>query len=69
MSLKDRTMYPAGDDKGHQVGLAQMEGEALFEDGRKGKYSNVVYFDLQTGKSLTYLGYTKITFEEDSWFY
>lgn len=63
------TVLPAGDGPDHFVGLGQRQGQAVFSDGRKAKYSNVFTFDFVRGKSLTSEGYTKMAFDDNSWLF
>jgi hypothetical protein len=69
MSGPNPTMLPAGDDERHSVGLGQRSGEAVFNDGRKAKYSNVFVVDWYRGKSAEMWGYTKMVFEDNSWLF
>ncbi len=63
------TILPAGDDKAHVVGLGQRTGKAVFKDGRKAKYSNVFFMDLYPGQNVSIWGYTKMAFDDGSWFF
>lgn len=69
LSGPNPTMLPAGDDENHMVGLGRREGEAVFSDGRKAKYSNIFVVDWYKGKSAAMWGYTKMLFNEGSWLF
>jgi hypothetical protein len=57
---------PAGDVRGHIVGLNTREGIVVFEDGQTADYSMAGTFDYMLGKGGTVTGYTKMTFKDDS---
>jgi len=69
MSGPRPTMLPAGDDENHYVGVGHREGEAVFSDGKKAKYSNVYMLDWHRDGSSDSWGYTKMVFNDGSWLF
>jgi len=63
------TILPAGDNKEHSIGIGNKSGKAIFSDGQQADYRNVYYFDLFRGKGVSFLGYTKLSFEDNSWIF
>lgn len=54
---------PVEDGEGHFIGIGQREGEAVFSNQEKAKYSAVFSFD-----GLLSKGYAKFAFDDGSWF-
>ena len=59
-------MVPAGDEKGHVVGILTRGGLALFENGEVANQTAVLVFDATLGKGGVYDTYSTITFEDGS---
>jgi hypothetical protein len=59
-------MVPAGDEKGHLVGILTRGGLALFENGEVANQTVVLLFDATLGKGGAYDTYSTITFEDGS---
>ena len=60
-----REDIPVGDLEGHLVGLAVIDGVAVFENGEMAPFKGIVFFDVIKGKG-SFDKYTIITFGDGS---